>query len=51
MEGEIVPLPLRATNLGLSASSISTLFIESTLNSVGVEIAHEGNVSEVIVLF
>lgn len=45
VRGEHVQMPLRATNLGLSASVIASISIEGIQSSVGVDIARDGNVN------
>jgi transposase len=45
VRGQHVQIPVRATNLGFSASVIASISIEGIQSSVGVDIARDGNVN------
>ena len=45
VRGQHVQMPVRATNLGLSASIISSISIEGIQSYVGIDIARDGNVT------
>jgi transposase len=45
VKGQSVEVPVRATNLGLSASVIASISIEGIQSCVGIDIARDGNVN------